>query len=433
MLDLIFKQARLPDGRGPLDIAVQGDKIVAIAPLVDAEAHEVIDAAGRLVAPPFTDPHFHMDATLSLGSPRMNVSGTLLEGIALWGELKPLLTPDAVMERALRYCDLAVAQGLLSIRSHVDVCDDNLTAVEALIEVRKRVAPYIDLQLVAFPQDGLYRSATAEANLLRALDMGVDVVGGIPHFERTMADGAHSVTRLCEIAAKRDLMLDLHCDESDDPMSRHVETLAAETTRLGLGGRVSASHVTAMHSYDNYYASKLIPLIAESGMNVIPNPLINITLQGRSDTYPRRRGLTRVPELRAAGVNVAFGQDCTMDPWYSLGSGDMLEVAHMGVHAVPMTSREAMAWTFTSVTENGARAMGLPDPTLRVGGPANMVLLQARDPIEAVRLKATRLAVIKHGKVLARTAPRTATLDLPNRPTTLDPADYAPKGDKKNT
>ncbi|MEP1963620.1 amidohydrolase family protein [Tateyamaria sp.] len=433
MLDLIFKQARLPDGRGPLDIAVQGDKIVAIAPLVDAEAHEVIDAAGRLVAPPFTDPHFHMDATLSLGSPRMNVSGTLLEGIALWGELKPLLTPDAVMERALRYCDLAVAQGLLSIRSHVDVCDDNLTAVEALIEVRKRVAPYIDLQLVAFPQDGLYRSATAEANLLRALDMGVDVVGGIPHFERTMADGAHSVTRLCEIAAKRDLMLDLHCDESDDPMSRHVETLAAETTRLGLGGRVSASHVTAMHSYDNYYASKLIPLIAESGMNVIPNPLINITLQGRSDTYPRRRGLTRVPELRAAGVNVAFGQDCTMDPWYSLGSGDMLEVAHMGVHAVPMTSREAMAWTFTSVTENGARAMGLPDPTLRVGGPANMVLLQARDPIEAVRLKATRLAVIKHGKVLARTAPRTATLDLPNRPTTLDPADYAPKGGEKNT
>ncbi|MEP1586945.1 MAG: amidohydrolase family protein [Tateyamaria sp.] len=433
MLDLIFKQARLPDGRGPLDIAVQGDKIVAIAPLVDAEAREVIDAAGRLVAPPFTDPHFHMDATLSLGSPRMNVSGTLLEGIALWGELKPLLTPDAVMERALRYCDLAVAQGLLSIRSHVDVCDDNLTAVQALIEVRKRVAPYIDLQLVAFPQDGLYRSATAEANLLRALDMGVDVVGGIPHFERTMADGARSVTRLCEIAAKRDLMLDLHCDESDDPMSRHVETLAAETTRLGLGGRVSASHVTAMHSYDNYYASKLIPLIAESGMNVIPNPLINITLQGRSDTYPRRRGLTRVPELRAAGVNVAFGQDCTMDPWYSLGSGDMLEVAHMGVHAVPMTSREAMAWTFTSITENGARAMGLPDPTLRVGGPANMVLLQARDPIEAVRLKATRLAVIKHGKVLARTAPRTATLDLPNRPTTLDPADYAPKGDKKNT
>ncbi|MBY5934893.1 amidohydrolase family protein [Tateyamaria omphalii] len=432
MLDLVIKQARLPDERGLHDIGIKGSKIVEIAPKLDAEAHEVIDAAGRLVAPPFADPHFHMDATLSLGLPRLNVSGTLLEGIALWGELKPMLTVEAVMERALRYCDLAVAQGLLSIRTHVDVCDDRLTAVEALIEVRKRVAPYIDLQLVAFPQDGLYRSATAEKNLLLALDMGVDVVGGIPHFERTMADGARSVTRLCEIAAERDLMLDLHCDESDDPMSRHVETLAAETTRLGLGSRVSASHVTAMHSYDNYYASKLIPLIAESGMNVIPNPLINITLQGRSDTYPRRRGLTRVPELRAAGVNVAFGQDCTMDPWYSLGSADMLEVAHMGVHAVPMTSREAMDWAFTSVTENGARAMGLPDPTLREGGPANMVVLQARDRIEAVRLKATRLTVIKHGKVLARTVPRLSTLDLPGRPTTLDPADYAPAVEEKD-
>lgn len=426
MLDLIVRQANLPDGRMPMDLAIQGDKIVAIAPRIEAEALQEIDATGRLVAPPFVDPHFHMDATLSLGTPRLNDSGTLLEGIALWGELKPMLTPEAVMERALRYCDLAVSQGLLSIRSHVDVCDDRLTAVEALIEVRKRVAPYIDLQLVAFPQDGLYRTPTAEENLLRALDMGVDVVGGIPHFERTMAEGARSVLRLCEIAAERGLRLDLHCDESDDPMSRHVETLAAEATRLGLGARVVASHVTAMHSYDNYYASKLIPLIAESGMTVVPNPLINITLQGRSDTYPRRRGLTRVPELRAAGVNVAFGQDCTMDPWYSLGSADMLEVAHMGVHAVPMTSREAMAWAFTSVTQNGAVAMGLPDPTLREGGPANMVVLQARDPIEAVRLKATRLAVIKRGNVLSRTPPRIAALDLPGRAATLDPAAYAP-------
>ncbi|THH35135.1 cytosine deaminase [Aliishimia ponticola] len=427
MFDIIIKKACLPDGSGPLDIAIRGDRIAQIAPEITAEAQEEIDAAGGLASPPFTDPHFHMDATLSLGHPRMNVSGTLLEGIALWGELKPLLTPEQVIERALRYCDLAVSQGLLAIRSHVDVSTAPLVGVEALLDVRKQVAPYIDLQLVAFPQDGLYRAENAEKNLLRALDMGVDVVGGIPHFERTMSDGARSVTRLAEIAAERGLMLDLHCDESDDPMSRHVETLAYETTRLGLGGRVTASHVTAMHSYDNYYASKLIPLIAESGMNVVPNPLINITLQGRSDTYPRRRGLTRVPELRAAGVNVSFGQDCTMDPWYSLGSADMLEVAHMGVHAVPMTSREAMEWAFSSVTLNGAKTMGLPDPTLREGGPASMVVLQARDPIEAVRMKATRLAVIKHGKVLSRTAPRIAQLDLPGRPATLDPSDYAPK------
>lgn len=426
MLDLLVRAGRLSNGKTPVDIAVKDGRIVEIAPRIEAEAERVVEAGGRLVAPPFADPHFHMDATLSLGLPRLNRSGTLLEGIALWGELKPLLTVEAVMERALRYCDLAVSQGLLSIRTHVDVCDDRLTAVEALLEVKRQVAGYIDLQLVAFPQDGLFRDPTAEANLIRALDMGVDVVGGIPHFERTMQAGAESVRRLCEIAAERGLPVDLHCDESDDPMSRHIETLAAETVRLGLQGRVVGSHCTSMHSMDNYYASKLIPLIAEAGLHIVPNPLINITLQGRSDTYPRRRGLTRVTELRAAGVNVAFGQDCTMDPWYPLGSADMLDVAHMGVHAVPMTSREAMGWAFTSVTVNGHLAMGLPDPTLRVGGPATMVVLQARDPIEAVRMRATRLAVIRVGRVIAETAPRLARLDLPGRPAGLDPADYAP-------
>ncbi|MBU9698640.1 amidohydrolase family protein [Rhodobacteraceae bacterium HSP-20] len=426
MLDLLVRAGRLPAGKTPVDIAVRDGRIARIAPRIDEPAARVIEAGGRLVAPPFADPHFHMDATLSLGLPRLNRSGTLLEGIALWGELKPLLTPEAVMERALRYCDLAVAQGLLSIRTHVDVCDDRLTAVEALLEVRKRVAGYIDLQLVAFPQDGLYRDPTAHRNLIRALDMGVDVVGGIPHFERTMQAGAESVRALCEIAAERGLPVDLHCDESDDPMSRHIETLAAETVRLGLQGRVVGSHCTSMHSMDNYYASKLIPLIAEAQVHIVPNPLINITLQGRSDTYPKRRGMTRVPELRAAGVNVAFGQDCTMDPWYPLGSADMLEVAHMGIHAAPMTSREAMAWAFTSVTVNGHLAMGLPDPTLREGGPASMVVLQARDPIEAVRMKATRLAVIREGRVLSETAPRMARLSLAGRPDTVDPADYAP-------
>lgn len=426
MLDLLVRAGRLADGKTAVDIAVKDERIVEIAPRIEAEAGRVIEAGGRLVAPPFADPHFHMDATLSLGLPRLNRSGTLLEGIALWGELKPLLTVEAVKERALRYCDLAVSQGLLSIRTHVDICDDRLTAVEALLEVKREVAGYIDLQLVAFPQDGLFRDPTAEANLIRALDMGVDVVGGIPHFERTMQAGAESVRRLCEIAAERGLPVDLHCDESDDPMSRHIETLAAETVRLGLQGRVVGSHCTSMHSMDNYYASKLIPLIAEAGLHIVPNPLINITLQGRSDTYPKRRGMTRVPELRAAGVNVAFGQDCTMDPWYPLGSADMLEVAHMGIHAAPMTSREAMGWAFTSVTVNGHLAMGLPDPTLRVGGPANMVLLQARDPIEAVRMKATRIAVIRGGRVIAETAPRLARLDLPGRPAGVDPADYAP-------
>ncbi len=425
--DLIINNAALPDGRESFDIACAGGKIVAIEPNIAAEAGRVIDATGRLVSPPFIDCHFHMDATLSLGLPRMNVSGTLLEGIALWGELKPLLTVEAVMERALRYCDLAVSKGLLAIRTHVDICDDRLTAVDALLEVKKRVAPYIDLQLVAFPQDGYYRSPTAAKNLERALDKGVDVVGGIPHFERTMEDGPRSLKALCEIAEKRGLLVDIHCDETDDPLSRHIEALAHETQRLGLQGRVAGSHLTSMHSMDNYYVSKLLPLIAEAGVHAIPNPLINIMLQGRHDTYPKRRGMTRVPEMRALGINVAFGQDCTMDPWYSLGGGDMLDVAHMGLHVAQLSSREAMRYCFEAVTTNPAKVMHLEGYGIAVGNNADMVVLQAHDAIEAIRLRARRLFVIRRGKVIAETLPETTLLDLPDRPAALDPASYFPK------
>ena len=357
-----------------------------------------------------------MDATLSLGLPRINRSGTLLEGIALWGELKPQLTHQAVADRALAYCDMAVAQGLLAIRSHVDVCEDRLIAVESLLEVKKRVSSYLDLQLVAFPQDGIYRSPTAERNLLRALDMGVEVVGGIPHFERTMAEGAASVRRLCEIAAERGLLVDMHCDESDDPLSRHIETLAAETKRLGLSGRVAGSHLTSMHSMDNYYVSKLLPLIAESGVAAIANPLINITLQGRHDTYPKRRGLTRVPELMACGVPVAFGHDCVMDPWYALGSGDMLDVAHMAVHVGHLTALDAIRACFDAVTVNAAKILHLDGYGIAPGCRADLVLLQAADPFEAIRLKASRLLVVRGGKKIARTPEKITSLFVPGRP-----------------
>ena len=293
-----------------------------------------------------------MDATLSYGLPRINASGTLLEGIALWGELREVATVEEMRDRALAYCDWAVSMGLLAIRTHVDVTDDRLLGVEAMLEVKRLVAPYLDLQLVAFPQDGLYRCANGRANLIRALDMGVDVVGGIPHFERTMADGAASVRDLCEIAAERGLPVDLHCDETDDPMSRHIETLAAETLRLGLGGRVVGSHLTSMHSMDNYYVSKLLPLIAEAGVAAMPNPLINIVLQGRHDSYPKRRGMTRVKELIAHGMRVGWGQDCVLDPWYSLGTADMLDVAFMGLHVAQMTSPAEMRRCFDMVTES---------------------------------------------------------------------------------
>ena len=246
MLDLLLTGCTLPDGRTGMSVAVQNGHIVEVAPGFTAPAHETIDAAGQLLSTPFVDAHFHMDSTLSYGLPRVNQSGTLLEGIALWGELKPTLVQDAIVERALAYCDWAVARGILAIRTHVDVCDRRLLAVEALLHVRERVRDYLDLQLVAFPQDGFLRAPGAHDNLVRALDMGVDVVGGIPHFERTMADGADAVRALCTLAAERGLRVDMHCDESDDPLSRHIETLASESHRLGLHGRVAASHATSM-------------------------------------------------------------------------------------------------------------------------------------------------------------------------------------------
>ena len=427
MFDLIVKNASLANGDSGVDIGCKGDIITAIEKDLAAEAGQIIDACGNLVSPPFVDPHFHMDATLSLGTPRMNVSGTLLEGISLWGELKPIQSVEQIFERAMRYCDLAISMGLGAIRSHVDICDNTLKGVEALLEVQKQVSTYLDLQLVAFPQDGVFRDPTALTNLNRALDMGVSIVGGIPHFERTMDEGANSVRALCEIAAKRGLMVDMHCDESDDPHSRHIETLAFETQRLGLQGRVAGSHLTSMHSMDNYYVSKLIPLIAEAGVHAIPNPLINIMLQGRHDSYPKRRGQTRVRELRDAGITVGFGSDCVMDPWYSLGKADMLDVAFMGLHVGQLSSRADMRWCFDAVTKNSAEIMGLEKYGVDVGNFADLVILQAKDPIEAIRLRPTRLSVIRRGKLIAQTTPCVSTLYMSDRPDRLKPDEYAPK------
>lgn len=410
-MDLHLRRATLPDGRRGQDVLVRDGRIEAVGPGLQADGVPVLDAGGWLLSPPFVDAHFHMDATLSYGLPRVNQSGTLLEGIALWGELKPTLVQEAIVERALAYCRWAVARGLLAIRSHVDVCDDRLLAVEALLHVKRRVAPWLDLQLVAFPQDGVLRSPGALANVERALDLGVDVVGGIPHFERTMAEGAESVRLLCELAAERGLPVDMHCDESDDPLSRHIETLAFHARRLGLQGRATGSHCTSMHSMDNYYVSKLIPLIAEAGVSVVANPLINITLQGRHDSYPKRRGMTRVPELIAGCVRVAFGHDCVMDPWYGLGSADMLEVASMGLHVAQMTSQAGMRACFDAVTTQGAAVLGLEGYGLAPGCRADFVLLQARSPVEALRLKAHRLLVVRAGRVVARAAPLVTHLE----------------------
>jgi cytosine deaminase len=419
-MDLILRNANLPDGRSGIDIAVKDGRIAAVEAGIGAPAAREIDAAGRLVTPPFVDAHFHMDATLTYGHPRYNESGTLLEGIALWRDLKPSLTHDWYVERALEYCDWAVGRGLLAIRSHVDTTDPTLGAVKALLEVRDKVRDYIDLQLVAFPQDGYLRSPIGVDNMAKALDMGVDVIGGIPHFERTMEAGAESVRLLCALAAERGLRVDMHCDETDDPHSRHIESLAAETVRHGLEGRVAGSHLSSMHSMDSYYVSKLIPLMTEADIQVIANPTANMWLMGRHDTYPNRRGMTRVKELMAAGLNVSLGQDSVMDPWGSLNTGDMLDAAHMAVHAGHLTGRDEMAACFRAVTENPARAMGLEGYGLEVGCNADLVVLQASDAVEAIRLRPTRLYVIRRGKVIAESAVEAAKLDLPGRPAETD-------------
>jgi cytosine/creatinine deaminase len=457
MIDLLIVNARFPEGGSTKYLAaakgvwcelgsMEADRAPTSTPdgtnlmsqanaevqaLVDRlRPRAMIDAQGQLLSPPFVDSHFHMDATLSLGLPRLNESGTLLEGIALWSELKPQLKQEAIIDRALRYCDWAVAKGMLAIRSHVDVCDPRLLAVEALLEVKRQVAPYLDLQLVAFPQDGLLRYQPSRDDpkckdsafdlLKKALDLGVDVVGGIPHFERTMAEGAASVRLLCEEAAQRGLRVDMHCDETDDPMSRHIETLIYETQRLGLQGRVNGSHLTSMHSMDNYYVSKLLPLMRDAQVSATANPLINITIQGRHDTYPKRRGMTRVPEMLAQGINVSFGHDCVMDPWYSLGSADMLEVAQMGLHVAQMTGQAAMRQCFAAVTENPAKILGLEAYGLDLGCRADAVLLQAKDSVEAIRLRANRLKVIRAGRVIAESPEQAATLRLGDQARRVD-------------
>tara|TARA_A100001011_G_scaffold125994_1_gene132900 strand:- start:347 stop:1621 length:1275 start_codon:yes stop_codon:yes gene_type:complete len=410
MSNLLIKNAQLRD-QTQNDILIQNGIIADIAPRIEKSAVEVIDASNHFVCPPFVDSHFHLDATLSYGLPRVNQSGTLLEGIKLWGELKPNLTADALKKRAINLCHWAIARGTLAIRSHVDISDPSLLAVEAMLDIKEEVKDWIDLQLVAFPQDGVLR-ANSLSNLSRALDMGVDVVGGIPHFERTMSDGAKSIKILCEIAEKRSLLVDMHCDESDDPMSRHIETLCYETLRLGLNGRVAGSHLTSMHSMDNYFVSKLLPLMHESNISVIANPLINITLQGRHDTYPKRRGMTRVPEQMNAGLNVAFGHDCVMDPWYPLGSHDMLDVAHMALHVAQMTGQNEMESCFDAVTTNPAKILGLENYGLEKGCKADLVILQCSNAIEAIRLRPPRLYVIKSGKIISSTNPVSYKLNL---------------------
>jgi cytosine/creatinine deaminase len=420
MLDLLVVNAQLHNAKELMQIGCKQGKILEVSPQINSKSLEIIDAQGYFVTPPFVDSHLHLDGTLSMGLPRLNQSGTLLEGIKIWGELKPTLTPETVKARAKKLLHWSIAKGNLVIRSHVDTSDPSLMAVDVLLELRREMKDYIDLQLVAFPQDGVLRSKTGMATLTAALDKGVEVVGGIPHFERTMADGRKSVSLLCELAEQRGLMVDMHCDESDDPHSRHIESLTFETQRLGLEGRVAGSHLTSMHSMDTYYVSKLLPLMAEAKINCICNPLVNMNIQGRHDAYPKRRGLMRVPELLSAGINVSLGHDDVMDPWYPMGTHDMLEAAHMGAHALHMTGMDQQAALFDGITTNGATTLNLENYGLEPGCHADMVILQASSKQEAIRLRPARLFVIRRGKVISRMAKTQAAVTIDAQTVDID-------------
>jgi cytosine deaminase len=411
--DLVIRRARRPADDARVDVAMRDGVIAAVGPDLTGAAARELDAGGRLLSPPFVDSHFHLDAVLTAGTPRRNVSGTLLEGIALWGELQAILTPEGIKDRAREYLRWCISQGILFIRSHVDTCDASLIGARALVEVREELRGLIDVQLVAFPQHGFLRFPDAERLLDQALDLGVDVVGGIPHYERSREAGVRSIQLLMKRAQQRGLPVDMHCDETDDPFSRFTEVLAEETVARDMQGRVTGSHLTSMHSVDNAYFAKLLGLIVDAELLVISNPLLNMITQGRADTYPKRRGLTRVRELLQAGINVSFGHDCVMDPWYPLGAADMLDVAFMGLHACQMSGEHEIGRMYEAVTVNGARTLGLEGYGLEVGCRADAVLLDAESVPEALRAHPARLAVIRAGQVVAETEAARRTVVAP--------------------
>ncbi|MCC6803032.1 MAG: cytosine deaminase [Anaerolineae bacterium] len=405
MSRLILHNGRLQGREQPVDIAIESGKIAQIASQIDPLGSDVIDCGGRLVTPPFVESHIHLDSVLAAGQPRFNASGTLFEGIQIWGERKVSLTREDVQRRALDALRLMATHGVLYVRTHVDVTEPRLIALDALLELRDQVRDWTTLQIVAFPQDGIYSRPENEALLEEALRRGADVVGGIPHYELTREDGVRSIQRIFDLAEQYDRLIDVHCDEVDDDQSRFVEVIVAESIKRGGGERVSASHTTAFGSYNDAYAYKLLGFLRRTNVNFIANPLINITLQGRMDTYPKRRGLTRIKELWQNGVNVSLGQDCIYDPWYIFGTGSMIGVAHMTVHVAQMTGLSEIDACFDMIGVNGARSLNVSDYGIAEGNPANLVVLDAASPFDALRYQSIPLYVISRGKIIAHNQP----------------------------
>ena len=411
---MLVKNVHIHNCEGLWQILIEEGKISRIFPQDEALNYsgEILDGEEGIIYPPFVEPHIHLDATQTAGQPNWNQSGTLFEGIERWAERKSLLSHEDVKSRAWKTLKWQIANGIQYVRTHVDVSDPTLTALKAMLEVKKEIAPWVDLQIVAFPQEGILSYPNGEKLLDQAMEMGADVVGGIPHFEFTREYGVESMHIAFDIARKYNKQIDIHCDEIDDEQSRFVETVAALALKYGMGEKVTASHTTAMHSYNNAYASRLFRLLKMSKIHFVANPLVNIHLQGRFDTYPKRRGVTRVKEMLKNNINVCFGHDDVFDPWYPLGTANMLQVLHMGLHVCQLMGYGQINDGLKLVTENSAKALGLTDYGIQEGNSANFIVLPAENGFDAVRRQVPTRYSIRHGKVISETQLAKTTIHL---------------------
>lgn len=399
--NLLITGVRIEDGPAGVDIRITDGKFAEIgAGLAPREGEEVRDYTGKLVLPPYIESHVHLDTALTSGQPRYNESGTLFEGIEVWSERKQTLTYEDVKDRAGRALRQQAQFGIQYVRSHVDVTDPDLTALRALIDLREELKDSMTLQLVAFPQEGIESFPNGRDLMRRAAEMGVDAIGAIPHFEFTREYSVSSLNFAVELAQEYGLLMDVHCDEIDDEASRGLETLATRALEAGIGPRVTASHTTAMHSYNNAYFLRLVRLLKMSGINFVSNPLVNTHLQGRVDTYPKRRGVTRVKELTEAGINVSFGQDDIEDPWNPMGTGNLRDVVLNGLYVTQMMARSEITGSYNFITHNAARTLNLSDYGIEVGNTANFIVLDAEDWFHVLSFGSPVLANFRAGRVL---------------------------------
>jgi len=424
--DLLVRNAHLVGSDGLVDLAIEDGRFTRIGPDLGIDGARTLDAEGRLASPPLVDCHLHLDASLTAGKPRYNESGTLLEGIEVWGELKGSLTEEDVFSRASEIVRWSVAQGTLFIRAHADVSGENEAMVRGLLRVRDELADLVTMQVTAFPQDGIFARKGDEERLENAIRLGVDCVGGIPHYEPTTELGLREVHRVFELAEEHGRRIDVHCDETDDPNSRFLEVMADDTVKHGLTGRVTASHCTAMGSYEPYYSSKLHAFLRRAGINIVVNPYANSLIQGRLDPYPKRRGFAQLKELLRAGVNVSLGNDVIMDPWYLLGKADLLHAASLALHFTYMSGLDEIPELLACATSRGARTLGVEDEYgIEEGKPAHFVVFDAPSPVEVMRLLPARRWVVRNGAVIAETNPASTRLFHEGREETIT---FSPPG-----